>query len=74
MPPSIASPNVRAHVQPELLRAPEVCAMVGICRATLYKWMAERPDFPKPIRLSPRAIRWRTIDVQMWIDSQQEAA
>ena len=55
---------------PMLLRAHEVCAMVGICRATLFKWCDESPDFPQRIQLGPRAVRWRRDELLAWLDSR----
>ena len=52
----------------KLLRRPEVEAITGLSRASIYARMA-KGDFPRPMRLGPRAVAWRDSDVQEWIDS-----
>ena len=51
----------------KLLRRPEVEAMTGLSRAGIYDKMA-KGDFPRPMRLGPRAVAWRESDVQEWIE------
>lgn len=51
-----------------LLRIEDVCAMLSVCRATVYKLTKTDPAFPKPHRLSPRAIRWRRDELKAWCD------
>ena len=40
-----------------LLARPEVEAMLGMSRATIYN-MVRRGDLPAPIRVGPHAVRW----------------
>lgn len=35
-------------------RPKQAAELLGIGTATLWRWIKERPDFPKPIRLSAR--------------------
>ena len=35
-------------------------------RSTLYAWISEG-RFPRPIRIGPRRVAWRTRDVDQWI-------
>ena len=55
-----------------LLRRPDVEAVTGLSRSTLYAKMA-KGDFPRPMRLGPRAVAWRESDVQHWIDCLRPA-
>jgi prophage regulatory protein len=48
-----------------LIRLTELCELLGVSRSTVYKWMAEG-TFPPPVRVSERAVRWRTEDIQAW--------
>ena len=50
-----------------LLRRPEVEAITGLSRASIYARMT-KGDFPRPMRIGPRAVAWRESDVQEWID------
>ena len=59
-------------MQNRLLKRPEVEAITGLSRASIYARMA-KGDFPRPMRLGPRAVAWRDSDVQEWIDSLNPA-
>ena len=49
-----------------LLRLADVEDRVGIRRSAIYRWMNDG-RFPKPLRVSPRAVRWRLSDIEDWI-------
>lgn len=49
-----------------LLRLPEVISRVGLKRSTLYEMIA-RGEFPKQIKLGPRASAWPEQSVESWI-------
>jgi len=51
-----------------ILRIEDVVAQVGLSRATIYRKMAEG-KFPKPVRLSQRAIGWRETDITTWVNA-----
>lgn len=55
-----------------ILRRPEVEAIVGLRRSMLYKLMAQG-DFPRPIKLSERAVGWRLSDIEAWQAERQAA-
>jgi prophage regulatory protein len=48
-----------------LLRASDVRRIAGIAHSTLYRWVADG-RFPRPVRVSERAVRWRSEDVVAW--------
>ena len=50
----------------QLIRDRDVAARLDIARSTLWKWVADG-IFPKPLRLGPRAVRWRVADLEAWI-------
>lgn len=58
-----------------LLRLADVERMVGFKKSKIYQLLAEG-NFPSPIRLGARAIRFKSGAVQSWIDnlSAQEVA
>ena len=56
----------------ELLTRSEVESLLSVRKSALYSWMRER-DFPRPIKLSPRCVRWRRIEVEGWIQAQPRA-
>ena len=52
-----------------LLRRKEVEQMVGLSRASIYRLM-DSGDFPHPIRVGPRAVRWSLGDIEQWISER----
>lgn len=55
-----------------LLRRCEVERLIGLKRSALYK-LVQAGDFPKPVRLSARAVAWRQSEVAAWIETRQAA-
>jgi len=49
-----------------LLRRPEVEARTGLSRSTLYRLM-RTGEFPEPLKIGPRAVRWVAGEVDTWI-------
>jgi len=49
-----------------LLRMPDLTKQLGIARSTIYKLMSQG-DFPKPIKLTRRAVAWRESDVAAYL-------
>lgn len=56
-----------------ILRRPDVESRVGLSRATIYAKMADG-SFPKPIRLSERAVGWKSDDIDAWLAARPMAA
>lgn len=52
--------------QLNLLRMPELTKKLGLCRSTIYKLMDEQ-GFPRPIKLTSRAVAWRESDVAAYL-------
>ena len=52
-----------------LLTVREVAKIVGLGVPTVWKWVASG-GFPAPIKLSSRATRWRSDEVESWIESR----
>ena len=51
-----------------LLDVKAVSARTGLARVTVYKRM-KAGDFPRPVYPAPRAPRWRSDEIQAWIES-----
>ena len=58
--------------QHRILRLPYVLEVVGISKSRLYVWMGSGL-FPKPVKLGPRAVGWRSSEVQAWLVSREKA-
>ncbi len=50
-----------------LLRRKEVLRLTSLSQSALCRLMNE-PRFPRPVRISPRCVAWRSEEVQDWID------
>jgi prophage regulatory protein len=46
---------------------PEVVRMVGMCRATIYKYV-NKGEFPPPICFGQRISLWSETRIQEWMD------
>lgn len=53
-----------------LLRLKHVCEIVGLSRSTIYNAI-HADSFPRPIRVGGRAVRWKTADIQRWMDERE---
>lgn len=53
-----------------LIRIKEVCLLVSVGRATIYK-MVEEGSFPKPLNLGPRFKAWQKQTFIDWINFTQ---
>ena len=57
-------------MQSNSLRPAQAAAFLGIGRATLWRWSRDRPDFPKPRRLSARCTVFDQAELTAWRDLQ----
>ena len=55
------------------LRREEVEARCGIARTTIYRLM-RAGDFPEPVKIGPRAVRWREREIVEFLDSRPRAS
>lgn len=54
------------------LRPKQVADLLGISRTTVWKLSSTRPDFPRPIRLTPRVTVYDRGAVIAWRNAQAE--
>ena len=56
-----------------LLTVTELAAMLGIHERTCWRLAAMadagQGDFPRPLRIGPRVVRWRVVDVEAYLTS-----
>jgi prophage regulatory protein len=55
-----------------LLRVQDVLRMVALSRSTLYHHV-RRGEFPRPLSIGPRAVRWRSDEVHAWLNARTDA-
>lgn len=58
-----------------LLRLPELSARIGLRKAAIYARMNGAspqfdPSFPKPVKLSARAVAWVESEIDAWVQSK----
>ncbi|WP_275300952.1 helix-turn-helix transcriptional regulator [Achromobacter insolitus] len=51
------------------LRRRDVEEMVGLSRSTLYA-MISRGEFPEPIRVGAKAVRWSSSEILTWMSER----
>lgn len=52
-----------------VVRLPAVLSLVGLSRSTVYS-LIKNNAFPKPVKLSARAVGWRQPDIEAWLQSR----
>lgn len=53
----------------KVLRVDQVMEVTGARKSTLYLWM-KQGNFPRQIKIGPKAVGWLHSDVQAWISSR----
>ena len=51
-----------------LIPLPELIKRLSISKPTIYR-MIQAGQFPRPLRLGARASRWRSDEIQAWLES-----
>ncbi len=55
------------------LRRPAVEALIGLSRTTIYEMM-KRGEFPRPVRITGKAVAWPESAIAEWQASRPVAA
>lgn len=53
------------------LRPNQAAEFLGIAPATLWRWLNERPDFPRSRKIGPRTTVFDLAELAQWRDAQQ---
>ena len=53
----------------KLLTRIEVCEQLAVSGPTLYR-LIRRGDAPAPLRVGPRAARWRSDEIEEFVESR----
>ena len=57
-----------------LLRLPEVESRVGLRKSSIYEMLGRTPPaFPRPLKLSRRAVCWPASVIDAWIEERIKA-
>lgn len=55
-----------------ILRRHQVEALTGLSRSAIYALMA-KDQFPRPVRLTAKAVGWRSDVIESWLQSREAA-
>lgn len=69
---------IKADPATTLIRMPDLLALTGLQRATVYKRLKDDPTFPRPVPLSNSTARgapvaWVLSEVQEWVRARIDA-
>lgn len=58
----------------EIWRIDRVTRVLGLSRSTVYNKVSRKSPyfdqtFPRPLKLGPSAVGWRSVDILTWIDN-----
>ncbi len=53
----------------KLLRRRLVEEITGLSRSSIYRLM-RNGKFPVPVRVGPSAVRWKSSDIKIWLESR----
>ena len=56
-----------------MLRREEVQSWCGLSRTTIYRLM-RAGQFPEPIKIGPRAVRWPESEIEKWLSERPRAS
>lgn len=56
--------------QTKIYRRNKVEELTGLATSTLYAEMS-KGRFPRPIKLTGRAVGWRSADIENWLSSRE---
>lgn len=65
-------PGRRVGITPEIYRLPEVVAICGLSRSTVYA-MIDRGEVPRLVQLGSLAVGWRHTDIEAWLAGRPTA-
>ena len=61
--------NPIANTNDYLIRLPRVIQLTALGRTTIYE-LTKNGTFPRPVKLSARAVAWSATAVQAWINAR----
>lgn len=61
----------KAEMVEKVLRRPAVQEATSLSRSTIYDLMS-KGKFPRPIKLTGKAVAWREGDITAWLNSRVE--
>jgi len=56
----------------KFLKLPQVMEITTLGTSTIYRLMDEG-KFPRPVKVTERAVAWRSSDIEQWMEERQVA-
>ena len=66
-------PNLAPPVQDRILRLPDVMAITGLSRASVYRMVGEG-RLPQSVPLGKRSVGWLASEINAWLQSLKAEA
>lgn len=64
----MTQPNPTPSTPERLIKLPEVLARVALSKSSVYEMLGRTPPaFPRPLKLSRRAVCWPASTIDAWI-------
>ncbi len=60
---------INTNLEPLLLTIKDVATLFSVTRQTVARWMREEPDFPQPIILKSKNIRFKYQDIKEYVNN-----
>ena len=60
-------------MQDKLLHRRDVETRTGLARTSIYRLMREG-NFPEPVKVGPKAVRWPESEIEAWIADRPRAS
>ena len=58
-----------ASVATVWLSPQQVAEMFGVSQATIFRWLRDNPEFPRPLKLSAGCTRFSLVGLQIYVTS-----
>lgn len=56
--------------EPDLITIAQIAAMLACSKSTIWRWLSEGRDFPRPIVLGPQCYRWVREEIEKWLSER----
>lgn len=67
----LAHSTAAVVLRDKLIDLQPVCSIAGVKKSTVYAWLKDpASDFPRPVRLSARMVRWSEAAVLQWVQNR----
>lgn len=63
---------MKVNIEEPMLRRRSVERMTGLSKSTLYR-LIKKGEFPPPLRLTRKAVRWRREEISEWLSHRPRA-